>query len=360
MNQRTSTLFSQIIATALLLVFFSACKSRQYSRNNKKIEKEATRSSPDFKSHTTVTYIEDFKGVAIEEMNKYGIPASITLAQGIIESGSGNSSLARFANNHFGIKCTSDWKGKGYYKDDDKKDDCFRVYKDARESYRDHSDFLKRKRYSTLFELDKNDYKNWALGLKAAGYATNPRYPDMLINIIDKYKLYQFDRPETETEKLNREDKVFTEINANIPQEKKKFTPVETPPSKQVLKTPDTLKVSAQVVNDDIPPAPVYVPSSRARSAVKPATATPVKTTAAQGDTVQVQRPAAQGDSTPVTSPMTTATLPVPADKTYTVQKGDTLYNISKRFNVAVDEIKALNSLSDAGIKIGQQLVLAK
>jgi LysM repeat protein/uncharacterized FlgJ-related protein len=347
MNQRTSNLFSQLFAIGLLMVFFAACKSRQYSRSNKKIEKEATKANPDFKSHTTVTYIEDFKGVAIEEMNKYGIPASITLAQGIIESGSGNSSLAKFANNHFGIKCTSDWKGKGYFKDDDKKDDCFRVYKDARESYRDHSEFLKRKRYSGLFELDKNDYKNWALGLKAAGYATNPRYPDMLINIIDKYKLYQYDQPETETEKLNREDKVFTEINANIPQEKKKFTPVETPPSKQVLKTPDTLKISASVVNDDIPPAPVYVPSSRGRSGVKPVTVPPVKTQSEQGDT----RHTAQGDTVPVT---------VPADKTYTVQKGDTLYNISKRFNVSVDEIKALNSLSDAGIKIGQKLVLAK
>jgi LysM repeat protein/uncharacterized FlgJ-related protein len=353
MNQKT-------FALALLILFFSACKSRQYSRNNKKIEKEATKSNPDFKSHTTVSYIEDFKGVAIEEMNKYGIPASITLAQGIIESGSGNSSLAKFANNHFGIKCTSDWKGKGYYKDDDKKDDCFRVYKDARESYRDHSEFLKRKRYSALFELDKNDYRNWALGLKAAGYATNPKYPDMLINVIDKYKLYQFDQPETETEKMKREDKVFTEINANIPQEKKKFTPVETPPSKQVLKTPDTLKISAPVVNDDIPPAPVYVPSSRAKSTVRPAVPV-VKTPAAQGDTTPVKTSVSQGDSTPVTAPVSApATLPIPADKTYTVQKGDTLYNISKRFNVAVDDIKALNSLTDAGIKIGQKLVLAK
>lgn len=353
MNQKT-------FALALLILFFSACKSRQYSRNNKKIEKEATKSNPDFKSHTTVSYIEDFKGVAIEEMNKYGIPASITLAQGIIESGSGNSSLAKFANNHFGIKCTSDWKGKGYYKDDDKKDDCFRVYKDARESYRDHSEFLKRKRYSALFELDKNDYRNWALGLKAAGYATNPKYPDMLINVIDKYKLYQFDQPETETEKLKREDKVFTEINANIPQEKKKFTPVETPPSKQVLKTPDTLKISAPVVSDDIPPAPVYVPSSRTKSTVKPAVPAR-KTPAAAGDTTVVKTPVSQGDSTPVTVPASaSATLPIPADKTYTVQKGDTLYNISRRFNVAVDEIKALNSLTDAGIKIGQKLVLAK
>jgi LysM repeat protein len=239
-------------------------------------------------------------------MNKYGIPASITLAQGIIESGSGNSSLARFANNHFGIKCTSDWKGKGYYKDDDKADDCFRVYKDARESYRDHSEFLKRKRYSALFELDKNDYRNWALGLKQAGYATNPKYPDMLINIIDKYQLHQYDQPETENEKLKREDRVFTEINANIPQEKKKFTPVVVPPSKQIIKAPDTLKIGTPKVYTVSP------------SAIEP----------------------------------------VP--ETYVVKKGDTLFNISSRFGITIDDIKALNKLNDDGIKIGQKLILVK
>ncbi len=155
-----------LIYLALAIVFLSSCKSRQYSRNNKQIEKAANKENPTFPTYTTLTYIETFKAVAIEEMNKYGIPASITLAQGISESGSGNSSLAKYANNHFGIKCTSDWKGKAYYKDDDQNNDCFRVYKDARESYKDHSEFLKRKRYSSLFELDKNDYKNWAIGLR--------------------------------------------------------------------------------------------------------------------------------------------------------------------------------------------------
>ena len=185
-----------LLLTASFLLL-SACKTRQYSRNNKQIEKAANKENPTFPTYTTLTYIEKFKGVAIEEMNTYGIPASITLAQGISELGSGNSSLAKYANNHFGIKCTSDWKGKAYYKDDDERNDCFRVYKDARESYKDHSEFLKRKRYSFLFELDKNDYKNWALGLKTAGYATNPKYPDMLIGIIEKYKLYQYDQPES-------------------------------------------------------------------------------------------------------------------------------------------------------------------
>lgn len=224
MNKSTLFLF------ALCFLFLNACKTRQYSRNNKQIEKAANKENPNFTTFTTLTYIEAFKNVAIEEMNAYGIPASITLAQGILESGSGNSSLARYANNHFGIKCTADWKGKAYYKDDDQNNDCFRVYRDARESYKDHSEFLKRKRYSFLFELDKNDYKNWALGLKTAGYATNPKYPDLLIGVIEKYKLYLYDQPESEREKIAREDRVFSEINANIPVEKKKFTPVEIAP----------------------------------------------------------------------------------------------------------------------------------
>lgn len=301
----------KLLVLALAVVFLSACKTRKYSRNNKQIEKAANKANPEARSFTTLSYIEQFKTVAIEEMNRYGIPASITLAQGIIESGSGNSSLAKYANNHFGIKCTSEWKGKAYYKDDDQANDCFRVYKDARESYKDHSEFLKRKRYSFLFELDKNDYKNWAYGLKQAGYATNPKYPDLLINVIDKYQLYQYDQPESEKDKLKREDKVFSEINANIPNEKKKFTPVDTPPSKQVIKTPDTLRISAPVVTDTA--------------------------TAVQPDIAPVFKPAS-----------------------YTVKQGDTLYGISKRFKISIDELKSLNNLTDTGIKIGQKLILVK
>ncbi len=219
-----------LFALALFLAFSSACKTKQYSRNNTEIQKAAKKDGPTPISYTTVSYIETFKTIAITEMNKYGIPASITLAQGILESGSGSSDLAKYANNHFGIKCTSEWKGKAYYKDDDQKDDCFRVYKDPQESYKDHSQFLKRKRYAGLFELDKNDYRNWAIGLKNAGYATNPRYPELLINIIEKYNLNQYDQSESEREKLTREDKVFTEINANMPNEKKLYTPVAVAP----------------------------------------------------------------------------------------------------------------------------------
>lgn len=147
---------------------------------------------------TREQYIEKYKDIAIREMEKTGIPASITLAQGCLESGNGNSELAKKANNHFGIKCHSTWKGKGFYMDDDAKDECFRVYKDPEESYRDHSDFLiNGRRYAFLFELSTTDYKGWAKGLKKAGYATNPKYPELLINIIEENKLYEFDSKKT-------------------------------------------------------------------------------------------------------------------------------------------------------------------
>lgn len=139
-------------------------------------------------------YIDRYKAIAVQEMIEYRIPASITMAQGIIESGAGNSQLAKESNNHFGIKCHSDWKGEKVYHDDDEKGECFRKYDDVSESYRDHSIFLSTKpRYASLFELDPDDYKGWAKGLKAAGYATNPKYADMLINMIEEYQLYTLD-----------------------------------------------------------------------------------------------------------------------------------------------------------------------
>lgn len=150
------------------------------------------------KRMTRAEYIATYKDDAIEEMQRTGIPASITLAQGILESGDGNSDLARKANNHFGIKCHSDWKGPTYTMDDDAKDECFRKYRKVIESYKDHSEFLTgRNRYAFLFELKITDYKGWAKGLKKAGYATNPKYPDLLIGIIEKNELYKFDDPKS-------------------------------------------------------------------------------------------------------------------------------------------------------------------
>ena len=127
-------------------------------------------------------------------MKEYGVPASITLAQGMLESNYGNSELAQKAKNHFGIKCHSDWTGEKFYMDDDAKNECFRKYNSVWESFRDHSKFLKEKsRYATLFTLPINDYKAWAEGLKAAGYATNPQYPQLLINLIERYHLNYYD-----------------------------------------------------------------------------------------------------------------------------------------------------------------------
>ncbi|MES2810143.1 MAG: glucosaminidase domain-containing protein [Bacteroidota bacterium] len=246
-------------------------------RNNEVIQQVRQQAIANFVPFTAATYIERFKAIAIKEMNLYGIPASITLAQGLFESGYGNGDLAKIANNHFGIKCTTDWKGKSYYKDDDQVNDCFRVYDNPEDSYRDHSEFLKRKRYAPLFELEKNDYAGWAKGLKAAGYATNPKYPDLLIGVIERYQLYQYDQPEGEQQKIKREDRVLTQINKNIARE-----------------TKDSL--------------------------------------------VQA----------------------TPTDRLYTIKTGDTLYNVSKRFGLTVDELKALNNMADNNIKIGQKLVVAK
>ncbi len=140
-----------------------------------------------------LAYIGKYKHIAVEQMKRYGIPASITLAQGILESRSGLSDLATKGNNHFGIKCHG-WTGATVYHDDDERQECFRAYRHARDSYEDHSLFLvNSSRYRPLFTLSRTDYKGWARGLKACGYATNPQYADLLIELIERYDLHQFD-----------------------------------------------------------------------------------------------------------------------------------------------------------------------
>jgi flagellum-specific peptidoglycan hydrolase FlgJ len=271
--------FTLIVSVA----FFTSCSahkstisSRLAHKNNQSIQKANKKAIASYREYTSVEYIERFKAIAIQEMNTYGIPASITLAQGLFESGSGNSELAKVANNHFGIKCGMQWTGQSYYKDDDNVNDCFRVYNNPEDSFRDHSTFLKKKNYARLFELDKNDFEGWAKGLKACGYATNPKYPQLLLNIIYKYNLDQYDRPEGELQKIKREDRVLTQINNNIGTNKDSIT--QTPPD----------------------------------------------------------------------------------DKIYTVKQGDTLFNISKRFGIAVDELKALNSMAGNNLRIGQKIVVVK
>ena len=158
-------------------------------------------------SQTTVNqYIEKYAELAVKEMKRTGIPASITLAQGILESDAGNSRLALKANNHFGIKCHSSWRGKKIYHDDDARNECFRKYKSVYDSYKDHSDFIKNgQRYQFLFDYKTTDYKSWAKGLKKAGYATDKRYDENLIRIIETYNLHQFDSKKIEKELKKQE-----------------------------------------------------------------------------------------------------------------------------------------------------------
>jgi LysM repeat protein len=184
-------------------------------------------------AESTVVYIEQYKKIAVQEMKRTGIPASITLAQGILESNSGESNLAKKFNNHFGIKCKSDWKGETTFQDDDTKQECFRVYPNAAASFKDHSDFLKnRPNYAPLFNLDPVDDSAWAYGLKKAGYATASDYPKKILKIIDDYELSQYNFPELDT------------VDADIPV-KKEITPVikDTLP----VKIKDTVPVKLAV-----------------------------------------------------------------------------------------------------------------
>lgn len=171
-----------------------------------------------FTQITQEQYIAKYSSIAVKEMKRAGVPASITLSQGILESGSGNSVLAREGNNHFGIKCHG-WKWDEIYADDDTKNECFRKYNNAEDSYRDHSDFLRdNSRYHFLFELEITDYKGWAKGLKKAGYATSPTYPEKLIGLIEKHKLYNYDlgKAKPVNNKPNRNNNNTTNYDDNF------------------------------------------------------------------------------------------------------------------------------------------------
>ena len=195
----------------LLAVLLLSCGSNRTSARLSKQEEEAAKErylyaqsdaifdqykkkNENVANSFTVDYIGKYKNIAIDKMVKYNIPASITLAQGILESGNGLSTLAKKSNNHFGIKCHSGWKGKKVYHDDDKRNECFRKYANPEGSFNDHSLFLtSRGRYEFLFDLKPDDYKGWAKGLKKAGYATDRKYPKKLISFIENFELYQYD-----------------------------------------------------------------------------------------------------------------------------------------------------------------------
>ena len=191
-----------MIFYCIILVFQLGCKALSFnpSKKEKKIEVVSKKSNAEktsvlSKNKKIDKYLSKFVPIAIEEMKKYKIPASITLAQGLLESGYGEGRLAVKGNNHFGIKCHKEWRGKTIYHDDDKKGECFRKYNDPKDSYRDHSLFLTmRPRYAFLFDYNIKNYKHWAYGLKKAGYATDKKYPLKLINLIERLNLSRFDR----------------------------------------------------------------------------------------------------------------------------------------------------------------------
>lgn len=181
-----------------------------------------------------LSYIEQYKDIAIREMEEYRIPASITLAQGLLESAAGKSEITIEANNHFGIKCQKNWDGERIYHDDDAKGECFRKYNTALESYEDHSKFLVAgQRYATLFDLASNDYKGWAKGLKSAGYATLPTYAEKLIDIIERYNLDQYDRiiikGDERKSSSNVKDAKSLPVEKKAPKTVKEEAPVTTP-----------------------------------------------------------------------------------------------------------------------------------
>ena len=201
-----------------------------------------------------INYIQQYKDIAISEMNRTGIPASITLAQGVHESGFGKSYLAQNTNNHFGIKCKEEWKGKTFKYTDDAPNECFRVYDNVEESYKDHSDFLKnRPRYASLFLLDKTDYKGWSYGLKKAGYATNPKYPVILIKLIEDFQLYAFDNNEMPSYLQTASNNTKIETKETTKEEHKQ--PHHTKPTKETEETEKSInKVETIIINENKQP----------------------------------------------------------------------------------------------------------
>ncbi len=258
---RTSRTEPRIKTAKTKPVAQSSSNQSQTTKPNspKKTETIVSTSNTVVYTEVVQSYVNDFKDIAMSNMRTYGIPASIILAQGILESGAGRGRLATEANNHFGIKCHKDWTGESVRHDDDSEQECFRKYGNPDESYRDHAIFLTgRQRYASLFQLDKNDYEAWARGLKNAGYATDPKYPEKLISYIERYELAQYD---------------------------------------------------AAVLGKN------YIPKQKSNESI------------------------AFSDN-----------------DYYEVQKGDTLYSISKRFGLSVEELKSKNNLADNAIAVGQKI----
>ena len=303
-------------------------------------------------------YILEWKDEAIYQMALHKIPASITLAQGILESGDGNSRLATEANNHFGIKCHSDWTGPKIFEDDDAKSECFRKYDDARSSYEDHSVFLQRKRYESLFEYKTDDYKAWARGLKACGYATNPKYPELLIKLIEEFELHTYDEEGMKyIRKGTLPERTNSAVTANTKPDKKDRSKDKSRSEKQDGSTRQEINLGGRTI---------AVSENRIKYVTAKAGDTPEKiandlglnpwqikkynelenlnTTFKAGETVYVQPKRNRG-----------------AQATYTVQKGDNLAIISQKAGVKTKAIQKCNPTADwSNLKAGTTIRLRK
>lgn len=271
---------------------------------------------PAEKKYTPADYIEKYKEDAVREMHMYKVPASITLAQGMLESDNGNSALAVYANNHFGIKCHKEWVGETYTQNDDDTNECFRKYPSVYESYVDHSMFLKsRPRYAFLFDLRLNDYKGWARGLKQAGYATDPRYADRLIDIIERYKLNELDREDGLPVASTTSNKENKDGEAVVTTVQKREIFLNNNIKYVIVKPGDTFMKIAQEL--DMGVWQLYKYNELKKGAVL----TP-------GQTLYIQPKRRHAK-----------------EKTYTVKPGDTMYSISQLYGVKVKFLYKWNNM---------------
>lgn len=300
------------------------------------------------KNKITLVYIEKYKDIAMTEMVNNKIPASITLAQGILESGNGQSKLAKEGNNHFGIKCHKDWKGKSMRMDDDAPNECFRVYDSAEESYRDHSKFLRNgTRYAFLFDLKITDYKGWAKGLKKAGYATLPTYANVLINYIETYNLHQYDemvvkgqfKPQKKTAPKQKKKKTVTVSNVPVLSECKV---VEITSGRHYIRENFGVKFIFTKAGDNLASLAKELKISQ-RQLVK-YNNLGNKTTFGEGEVLYInpkRRRAAEGH------------------KVHVIQSGETLSQVSRLYAVRLERIFKMNGLDERSVlRVGQEIRL--
>jgi LysM repeat protein len=272
---------------------------------------------------STEDYIAYFKDAAMEEMKIYKIPASITLAQGIIESSSGNSELTKRSNNHFGIKCHKEWEGDTTFHDDDEKGECFRVYKDPATSFRDHSLFLtSRSRYSKLFKLNEGDFVSWAQGLSDAGYATDRRYPAKLVGLIEKFELHKYD-----TQVLGKSFEIDKTVQEKI-LTSKSSSENKVNNGEHIVLAKETLFSISKLYGLTIDDLKDLNSLSSDNLSIGQKLNLKNNSNKTQNSTIHI------------------------------VIKGDTLFSVSKLYSLTVEELKKINGLNSNDLSIGQALLI--